>query len=96
MTESMQMDLNLYMGFPWSCEHARFEGATADAYDDQYAFWCDAMVTIELPDGKTCQTAYRGYRMVEEECLGMECPCCKVRKAEDIARMMSAYGRRPE
>lgn len=41
-------------------------------------------------------TAYRGYRMVEEECLGMECPCCKVRKAEDIARMMSAYGRRPE
>lgn len=36
---------------------------------------------------------WRGYRMVEEECEGMKCPCCKVRKAEDIARMMSAIGR---
>jgi len=42
MTDSMQMDLNLYLGFPWSCEHARFEGATSEAYNDQSAFWCDA------------------------------------------------------
>lgn len=28
--------------------------------------------------------------MVEEECEGMKCPCCKVRKAEDIANIMSA------
>lgn len=42
MSESMQMDLNLYLGFPWSCEHARFEGATHEAYGEESAFWCDA------------------------------------------------------
>ncbi len=31
--------------------------------------------------------------MVEEECAGMKCPCCKVRKAEDITRIMSAMGK---
>jgi len=33
MTESMQMDLNLYLGFPWSCEHASFEDVTYDAVE---------------------------------------------------------------
>ena len=76
MTESMQMDLNLYLGFPWSCEHASFQDCTHNAYGDQTAFWC------AFP-----------HRIIEEECMGMKCPHCKVRKAEDIARIMSSMGK---
>ena len=30
-----------------------------------------------------------GHRILEGECMGMECPFCKVRKADEVAMMMS-------
>ena len=85
----MQTDLNLYLGFPWSCEHARFEGATHEAYGEESAFWCEGMITLHKGTGREYTTYLHGSRIVESECMGMKCPACKVRKAEEIADLMA-------
>ena len=33
MSASMQTDLNMYLHFPWLCEHASFVDVTYDAFD---------------------------------------------------------------
>ena len=60
---SWQTDLNDWLPFPWSCDNMKEQGQTSNAYEDQTAFYCKR---------------YSAHRIIEEECEGMECPCCKL------------------
>ena len=68
-------DLRDYMPFPWACEHCldkdvRSQGDFSGDGQEEFAIVCDV----------------KPYKILECECMGMDCPDCKLRHHEEFMR----------
>ena len=68
MTEPWQTDMFHWNTFPWCCENVRYDKDMTDLHGfnddgtDEVAFFCKA----------------HDYRILIDECPGMDCPLCKI------------------
>lgn len=69
MGNVIPFDLLDWMSFPWCCENVEWDKPMDDQYwtdepdMDEIAFYCKA----------------HPHRILIQECLGMDCPMCKIR-----------------
>lgn len=74
-----QTDMTDWLPLPWSCENMHLDKQVDRQFfeereeDDEYAFYCKH---------------FPAYRILTSECLGMECPDCKIHHHDDFVRMI--------